>query len=351
MRAIPSIGLLVLLTALPAAAQPTGLPDFHKVYQISGYVEYGTDPKQLAPEQLRVLADLAKEIIDSHKAGKPLLVALVVGHVDVAMKKPEGERAAFEQQVSEARALAARQALADELRKLPGGAEALNRQIAPITRGEGSKYRIYSPAKNEREMALNRRVEIYVTHAALPPAPPPPDPNDTLQTRIARLQQLVQTKGIPGAPAHRVKRAPCILNKLLQPGVVDSFVDGRATSPSGVGRFRQISNEGKVCFLPEWLGNYDTEKDPLPDTEMLKFVARIIPILEAGGFAPSQSDDQVLMLLNAIIERIDMGMNQVDLYIIQNTPEIYSGDAIRKRLQHMYRDNLDNPKNIYSCYK
>jgi hypothetical protein len=51
-------------------------------------------------------------------------------------------------------------------------------------------------------------------------------------------------------------------------------------------------------------------------------------------------DDQVLTILNLVLERIDMGINQVDLYIGKNSAYVnpitgygYSGDAVRKRLQ------------------
>ena len=90
----------------------------------------------------------------------------------------------------------------------------------------------------------------------------------------------------------------------------------------------------------------------------MKFLGRIIPILQAGGFAPSQTDEHVLELLNAILERVDMGINRVDLYIQKNSAWVnpltgygYSGDAVRKRLQKMYRDHVNDESNIYSCYK
>ena len=47
-------------------------------------------------------------------------------------------------------------------------------------------------------------------------------------------------------------------------------------------------------------------------------------------------------------------MNQVDHYISSNPtarPGVYTGDAVRKRLQGMYRNHLDDSNNIYSCYK
>ena len=167
----------------------------------------------------------------------------------------------------------------------------------------------------------NRRVEVILVRDGppIPPPPPSPDPDDTVQSRVRRLQALVKAKGLPGAPAHRVQRVPCVLEKLLIPGIDDSFVDGRSQALTGVGKFRQISNDGRPCFLPEWLGNYDTEADPLPEPEVQKFLARILPIIQADGFAPSQSDDHVLMIQNLILERIDMGMNQVDLYIDKNS--------------------------------
>ena len=329
-----------------------------EVYQIAGYPEYSKDPNQLDATQKKVLTDLAQKIVSSHHTNLPYTAFIVIGHADAAMRKPVRERPEFEQRVSEDRADAARNALLTEIMKLPGGTE-VAKKLAYKTRGEGSRQRIFRPPPplSQAQMEANRRVEFYVAQCLLPPEPQP-DPNDNLESRVRRLLKLLETKKLPNAPEHRNKRAPCVLGKLLKAGVNDTFVDGRATSTNGVGRFPVISNEGRACFLCEWNGNYDTDANPLPETEFLKFTAHIIEIIKAGGFNPSQSDDQVLTILNLVLERIDMGINQVDLYIGKNSAYVnpitgygYSGDAVRKRLQKMYRDHLNDDNNIYSCYK
>jgi len=331
-----------------------------EVYNIAGYPEYSHDPKTLAPEQQKALSDLAQQIVNSWKTNSPIVAFMVVGHADVALRKPMSDRAAYEQDVSEKRADAARNALLTYIGNLPGG-KAIVVKLNYRTRGEGSKYLMVRPspthALTESEMKMNRRVEIYPVRCLLP-EPVPPDPNDTLENRIKRALSLLRSRGLPGAPEFRKNRAPCILNKLLKPGVVDTFVDGRAVSYTGVGKFPQISNEGRACFLCEWNGNYDTPASPLPETEVQKFLGRLLPVIQAGGFAPSSTDDNVLLVLNNVLERIDMGMNQVDLYLNSNSAYVnpltgygYSGDAVRRRLQKMYRDNLNDENNIYSCYK
>jgi hypothetical protein len=325
-------------------------------YDIAGYPEYGTLP--LEEDQTRVIKTVAQKIVTSQSTNAPYVAFIVVGHADTALRKPPNERAEFEQQVSEQRADAARNALLTEIMKLKDG-DKVAKKILYKTRGEGSKYLLYRPTPGRQlslsEMKANRRVEIFLAQCLLP-EPPKPDPSDTLESRVNRLLKLVASKGLPNAPEHRTKRAPCVLNKLLKPGVVDTFVDGKATSVSGVGRFRVISNEGRACFLCEWSGNYDTPNDPLPQTEVDKFLFRIIPIIQAEGFTPSQPDEHVLMLLNEVLMRIDMGINQVDLYVQKNSAWVnpvtgygYSGDAIRLRLQKMYRDHLNDENNIYSC--
>jgi hypothetical protein len=107
-------------------------------------------------------------------------------------------------------------------------------------------------------MEANRRVEFYVAQCLLPPEPQP-DPNDNLESRVRRLLKLLETKKLPNAPEHRNKLTPCVLGKLLKPGVNDTLVDGRATSTNGVGRFRVISNEGRACFLCGRPGSNDLE--------------------------------------------------------------------------------------------
>src|SRR5215467_1427446 len=218
--------------------------EFH---QIAGYPEYETNPDKLEPEQRRVLSNLAQKIVNSHKTNAPYVAFIVVGHADTALRKPERERPGFEQRVSEQRADAARNALLTEIMRLPEGTE-IAKKLQYKTRGEGSKYRINRPTLghpvlSEAEMRMNRRVEIFPAQCLLPEKPQP-DPTDTLESRVNRLLKLLQSKGLPNAPEHRKKRAPCVLNKLLKPGVADTFVDGRATSVDGVGKFRIISKEG-----------------------------------------------------------------------------------------------------------
>ena|ERR1700722_14230434 len=94
-----------------------------EVFQIAGYPEYDVNPNRLEPEQKRTLSNLAQKIVDSHRTNAPYVAFLVVGHADTALRKPERERPAFEQQKSEERADAARNALLTQIMSLQGGEE------------------------------------------------------------------------------------------------------------------------------------------------------------------------------------------------------------------------------------
>jgi outer membrane protein OmpA-like peptidoglycan-associated protein len=343
------MALMVVIALGPAVSRADSSPCQPEVHQIAGYPEYGSDTSKLAPEQQAVIKELAKKVVASQLTRAAYTSFIIVGHADVALRVAPNQRASFENKVSEQRAEAAKRTLLAEIAALPDGKK-LAEHLRFRTRGEGSTYRMVKPARTEAEMRLNRRVEIYTAQCKLPQ----PNQDDTLKTRIDRLLKLVASKGLPGAPEHRVKRSSCVLSTLQKPGAIDVFVDGRATSPNGVGKFPVINCEGKACYLAEWTGNYDTDKNPLPPTEVLKFLARIIPILEAEGFSPNQPDDHVLSLLNQVLERVDMGINQVDAYINRNPmvkPGRYSGDAVRKKLQTIYRNHLNDETNIYHCYK
>ena len=97
--------------------------------------------------------------------------------------------------------------------------------------------------------------------------------------------------------------------------------------------------------------------------ELMKFLSSLTPIIKGAGFTPSQSDDHVLEILGLAIQNIEDGMNMVDNYLLRmsmmSDPIVkavfdkdgFAGDVARKKLQSLYRNNLDDPNNIYSCYK
>jgi hypothetical protein len=342
--------MLTLQMNLPTKQQLLG----HEVGGlILGWGQYKDKASRLPKSEQDKIAQLADLIVSSFAQTDvpPFRRVVINGHADKDWHGP-----AFEDQVSFNRAEAIQEALTDKVLDLWS-----ERKMGPPPQG-GVDWKVDSfgatkmiaPAYDKR----NRRVEVVLIPFGPPiPKPEQQDPTDTLDKRIDRLQALIKAKGIPGAPGHRVKRAPCVLEKARKPNIVDVFVDGRSISVNGVGRFRQISNEGRPCYLPEWPGNYDTAREPLPEPEFQKFLGNLVPILKADGFKSSQTDDQVLSILNSVLERIDMGINEVDLYVQKNgmfttaTGAGYSGDAVRTRLQGLYRNHLNDENNIYSCYK
>ena len=329
-------------------------------YEIFGFPEFDASVADLRSDQKQVLESIVSKIASSQSTRSPIVALLVVGHADKARTKPLEQRATFEQVISEMRATSATKLILDSVKKRTN--EEVVMRIRHRARGEGSKFLFNRDNPNKlptnAEMERNRRVEIFLVIAHFPD-PPMRDPNDKREVRIDRALRLLSEKGLPGGtPAHRIKRAPCFLNRLKKPNVVDVFVDGKAISKNGVGRFRIIANEGgRACFLAEWNGNYDTAQNPLPQEEVNKFLNNAIPILDGPGFSPQQSDDQIMNILAEVLLLIDLGINQVDLYVqkngMMNDRDLnigYAGDAIRKRLQKLYRDHLDDDNNIYSCW-
>jgi outer membrane protein OmpA-like peptidoglycan-associated protein len=337
---------------------PTQVADF----EIFGFPEYSSDIGKLDAEQKNIVNQIVTKIVMSQRTLSPIVAMLVVGHADKARKKPINERETFEMAVSETRATLAKEVISDGVLKLGNEEIAIRILKRTRTRGEGAKFLWNRDNPNKEltksEMERNRRVQIFLVTALLP-EPPTRDPRDKRETRIDRALRLLVERGLPnGTPAHRTKRASCFLRKLKNPRVVDVFVNGRAISPNGVGKFRVISNEGKKCFLAEWNGNYDTKRDPLPQSEVNKFLGNVLPIIDGQGFDPMQSDENIMSILAEVLMIIDTGINQVDGYVTRNGLMSdrdlegmgYTGDAIRPKLQRLYRDNLDNEFNIYSCW-
>lgn len=350
------LGNLAFVNSFLDAIPLTAVADF----EIFGFPEYSSSISSLDPNQRAIIEVVISKIVLSQKTRAPIVAVVIVGHADKARAKPLAEREVFEIAVSETRAVSARDLIFDAVAKRSSVEVA--RRINRRTRGEGAKflYNRDNPNKvpTDVEMKRNRRVEVFLVTAIFPD-PPSRNPNDKREIRIDRALRVLQQKGLPrDTPTHLARRAPCLLNTLKRPNVVDVYVDGRAISVSGVGRFRVVANEGgRPCFLAEWTGNYDTPNGPLPQSEVNKFLGNALPVLDGPGFAPSQSDEQIMALLAELLRVINAGINQVDHYVTTNGlmndtvfNRGYSGDAIRPKLQRLYRDHLNDKDNIYSCW-
>jgi hypothetical protein len=324
---------------------------------VAGFPEYEVRTDKLDGPQRGVIGDIARDIVRRSNTMTPIVAVLVVGHADQALRKPQVEREQFELDVSKKRAEAATTALLDEINRMKAGGDAtVLSRLKTVARGMGSSRRLVQNPKTESEMRMNRRVEIYWATCFVP------DPGG-LKERIERAQKLLATRRVvPDSTGTRTERVRCLLKKMLNPKVVDVFVDGTASNEQ-IGKF----------FVGEplcgWAGNYDPP--PISETDFLKFLATVSPILKGPGFSLQQSDDRVLEILGGIALRIDLGIERVDAYIMKNglmaTDPLfvgplltvlagvrkngYAGDETRIRLKQIYRNHIDEEDNIYSCWK
>ncbi len=146
---LPTIGDLASLARM--AAQPD--------FIVSGFPEYATAPEALAPDQRVALTRAVDAIERSQSTYCPVMVAIVIGHADKALRKSPPERGAFELQVSQNRASAAAETLRNELVARSGGAHYAKVFRMPAI-GIGNARPIHVNAVNEQQMRANRRVEI-----------------------------------------------------------------------------------------------------------------------------------------------------------------------------------------------
>lgn len=331
-------------------------------YIISGFPEYAVTPDKLDQEQREVLLRIARDIVSSSETNSPIVAVLVVGHADVALREPLPKRAAFEQGKSQERADSALKAITDEIKaQSPGQADNILSVVKRKTQGVGSTQRLMLNPVSESQRRINRRVEVFLSQCILPPEPPK---DDTLEKRIERVLKLLATRKVEGdVSGRRTNRAKCILPKLLKPGVIDIFVDGSVANQTING----MTPKFHECLIPGrnagWLGNYDGTKKPMADSEFIKFLSRLKPIIQGPGFAPDIADDQMLRVLGQVIQNIDEGINMVDNYVtrmgLMSDPLVkklfkidgFAGDVARRKLQKLYSvDKLTDENNIYSCY-
>jgi len=158
--------------------------------EIADFPEYGSvlDEKQ----SIRLTA-LAEEIIRSHDSMSPIAAISIIGHADQALRVPQRDKVAKEQEVSDKRAKNGQKALEDTIKRLKGGARVWS-MLHTGAKGVGaSDPRVRFPA-NETEMRKNRRIVFKWSRCLLPspiihPIPefpkPDVDPNDNPNTVFA----------------------------------------------------------------------------------------------------------------------------------------------------------------------
>lgn len=305
---------------------------------ISGWGQYADDVAKLPASEKAKIDELADLIVTSfaRQGCVPFRRVAIIGHADRDWHGPKYEtEVSFKRANAVAAALtAAVRALWDARRTGPppkGGVEWR-------TLGKGAKQMIAPPYR-----PANRRVEIALI-AEGPPIPPPPTP-DPFEGRIRRFLELLKTRRVdPDPTGKRTERARCILGRMLNPKVLDVFVDGTASN-------QQIGKRFIGENLCSWQGNYDPPQ--LAEADLLKFLGTVRSILKGPGFAPSVSDEQILKRLSQLIFMINEGIVRVERYITLNSAgDRYTGDKTRgMRLSSIFADHLDDQNSIYSCYK
>jgi flagellar motor protein MotB len=143
------------LASIAANASSLLQPD----YTIAGFPEYATGPETLAASQRQVLYAAGLAIAQSQSTFNPVAAAIIVGHSDKALRKPLGERAAFELKISQQRATAAAASLLRELVAQSYGAH-YSTVFRHLAIGIGNGKPKFVSAVNEQQMQQNRRVEI-----------------------------------------------------------------------------------------------------------------------------------------------------------------------------------------------
>jgi hypothetical protein len=304
--------------------------------EIRGWGRYRIFADSLPLSEREKINRLADVVVTSFsKQGCiPLGQITVVGHADKDQRGPQ-----FELRVSEERATTVSAALAKAIMalwrqrrmgKFARGAVAFSK------RGVGATVPDRSNRPVVRDRTQNRRVEVTITPRGT--AVPPPD---TFEIRIRRLRALLRSRTVdPDPRGKRTPRARCVMEKVQNPTFNAVFVNGTASNER-VGRFYVPG------FLCDWPGNYDPP--PLPFDDMKKFLGDLKAIIRGPGFAPGQSDEQILRLLSQTMFMISDGIVRVQRYItLQSAADTYTGD---KTLNSLFSDHLDDPLSLYSCYK
>lgn len=136
---------------------------------LDGYPEYKTSIDQLDADQRRAFNQVAELIVTSHSTRDPIDAVAVVGHADKALRKPVGERAAFELEVSQTRATSAKDMLLGRVRLLASNAH-YSKVLLVVGIGVGNARPVFAHAATEAQMRKNRRVEIFLFRSHYAPS-------------------------------------------------------------------------------------------------------------------------------------------------------------------------------------
>jgi hypothetical protein len=318
---------------------------------IRGWGQYKDQVALLPPTEKDKISKIADLIVTSFTTpgGVPLGQITIIGHADKDFHGAEFELKKSKDRADDV-AAALGKALIEAFKKqgidhLQPGAIA----FIPSPTGVGATQP--DPA-GVRDRTLNRRVEIQIR----PRGAPVPE-KDTFEKRIRRALKLLDTKNFKiDSTGMRKTRARCLLNKMLNPGVVEVFVDGTQTGKK-IGTQNVPANISTAGFPGRYDGSpaADNPGPPLPDSEFVKLLGTVSSLLKTGAWAPTQPDDQILEFLDVVVlEKIYTGILQVQRYLtlqVNGFTGRYEGDRARIRCNSLFSEHLDDQDNIYNCWK
>jgi len=152
---------------------------------ISGFPEYSA---RLTREQRKELDRIAEQIVASQAGPAPIVSIVITGHADKDLRpnnpkrRPHETPEQFEKRISDSRArmalvqLKSRIRQLSEIRKASGAFNPTRLGAKTVAMG-ATKLLVKKP-RDESEMRMNRRIEIFLTPGRSPshPQPPPPPP-------------------------------------------------------------------------------------------------------------------------------------------------------------------------------
>lgn len=273
---------------------------------IGNWGQYGITIWSAQALTINKLADL---IVSSFAQSvcSPFKWVTIVGHADKDWQGPKKEM-----EVSFRRAMAVQKALTAAVRELWE-----RRKMGPPpqggvewqTQGKGAKEMIARPYS-----AVNRRVVVTLIRNG-PPIPPP------FNWREATKRGLELLKKQP-LPARQTKRLACLLQKVLEPNIIDAYL-----------LYDYNVRQQVACVSAELA---------------IKFLKNLKVDLARGGvFSPEVSDSELIKNLATIDYNIVEGIRKIDEHLQVNGK---AADCFKRRMNQWIAANQQNQKSIYWCY-
>lgn len=273
---------------------------------ISRFHRYQQSVAALPSEEKMKIIQIGDMVVRSFKPGCfPITKITIVGHADRDVRR--GPK--FEVDISKERATAVKRALNIVINTRQKG---LVGKITVVSGGVGAKELVVPNARTERQQALNRRV-VVTLEPNNQPVPPPFNWRDAARRGLNLLKRSFISP-------NQKNRLTCLLQKVLEPGVVDAYV------------------------IYTW--EIQQQVAPLPAKQLLKFLQHLkVDLGKRDNFGPTVSDvlfmDNLVQLDVAILYAIDKLNEQVH----QVAP-----DRFKLQLWRWILDRQRDPKSIYWCY-